>query len=308
MPELPPLVPPASNGAARPSNAMDSGSTQMRALRATARLSNKGSLTSGMQDANPTTTDLLTKALLDPSRVPSGPPEVAAAMSKFEPWPGRAKLKKGWPDARGPAFAMLTGGCDEVSENELVSVRSHRWSFNGAEAMAQRGKAFCFFVNCLLELQQNVQMNEEEHALTPAVTKSCKMFIEAQCVEGRKGEMYQVLNHFICNSKVFDEWESYLNTALESPQASDEEWLIPYLEQVWIRFEKFQKAIEEIFGSLDTQFIWRHRLPKVGELLRNHMKRRVFSSERVLRNEIFKSEKSSDGTVKQIKRAFGLYG
>lgn len=259
---------------------------------------------------HPTTSEVLVKALLDPNKK-AGPPELAAvAEARFEKWPGPAKVKRNWPDARGPAFAMMSacGGDQETREEQLEIVRNHRWTFNGADAMAARGQAFCFFVRCLLDLQENVQTNEEEHALQPGLIKSCKMFVEAQCIEGRKGEMYQVLNHFICNSKVFDEWEGYLNMAFESPGASDEEWLVPYLEQIWIRFRKFQAAIQGIFGTLDSQFIWRHRLPKVGDLLRNHMKRRVFSSERVLRNEIFKQEKSSDDTVKQIKRDFALWG
>jgi hypothetical protein len=258
----------------------------------------------------PTTSDILVTALLDPNKK-SGPPELVAAEGRFEPWPGQIKLKKDWPEARSPAFAMVTAcgpGNEDASEEELDLVRNHRWTFNGADAMSQRGKAFCFFVRCLLDLQQNVQTNEEEQVLSPGLIKSCKMFVEAQCIEGRKGEMYQVLNHFICNSKVFDEWEGYLNTAFDAPGAADEEWIIPYLEQIWVRFRKFESVIVEIFGTLDSQFIWRHRLPKAGDLLRNHMKRRVFSSERVLRNDVFKQEKSSDDTVKQIKRDMGLWG
>ena len=45
-----------------------------------------------------------------------------------------------------------------------------------------------------------------------------------------------------------------------------------HLEQVWSRYKRLSSVLESVFDYLDD-FTWRHRLPKVAELLRDHMKR-----------------------------------
>jgi len=223
-------------------------------------------------------------------------------------------LKDG-PDIPGMVVGLMLGNDSAVTQAELDAVREHRWVFNGAIDLGRRGRSFYFFTRCLLDLQRNVQLEltldtKDGHcmmtgeALETKLTRGCTLFVSSQCREGRMGEMYQVLTSFICNSLLFDEWKRYLDGALQLPNSNQESVLVPHVEQVWYRFCRFKEVVEEIFDVLNQRFIWRHRLPKVGELVRVHMKRRCFSSTDWARNELIVQEKCTDVTIKAIKREF----
>lgn len=189
---------------------------------------------------------------------------------------------------------------------ELKIVSNHRWTFRGAVELAERGQSYCFFVRCLLDMQQNVQCEEEGDALDPTLTKACKSFVIGQCNMGKLGDMYQLLTHFTSNAVIIDEWDRFLRNAFASERANQEAFLVPHLEQVWVRFCRMIATLEEIFGVLNTRFVWRHRLPKVGDIVRETIKRRCFSSKAVNTNEMFTQEKCSNETVKALKRCFAL--
>mmetsp|Transcript_35283 Transcript_35283/g.104820 ORF Transcript_35283/g.104820 Transcript_35283/m.104820 type:complete len:120 (+) Transcript_35283:3-362(+) len=118
--------------------------------------------------------------------------------------------------------------------------------------------------------------------------------------------MYQLLTHFISNSMVFYEWDKFLRVAFEDARAAQESFLAPHLEQVWGRFSRLRATLEGVFGTLDGRFAWKHRLPKVGELVQEHMRRRCFSSEAVTRNELFAQANLRNETLKQVKFAIGI--
>lgn len=193
-----------------------------------------------------------------------------------------------------------------LGHEDLRMVCEHRWVFRGARELAEKSRSLCFFVRCLLDLQRNVQLEDDGDALDPKLVKACSLFVSGQCNLGRAGEMYQLLTHFISNAVVFDEWDRYLKSAFESTRANEERFLVPYLEQVWGRFCRLIDVLEEIFSVLNTRFVWLHRLPRIGDLVREHMKRRCFSGDSVTRNDMFASEKCTNETVKAIKRAFGF--
>jgi hypothetical protein len=195
-------------------------------------------------------------------------------------------------------------GKETAVDEDLELVRAHRWTFRGAVAIARQGKSHCFFVRCLLEMQQNIQCDEEGEVLQPALLQACKIFVSGQCGSGRSCEVYQLLSHFISNSVIFDEWEKFLGDAFDNPRANQEAFLVPHLEQVWSRFCRLVPVLEEVFGVLDTRFVWRHRLPRVGDLVREHMKRRCFSKDSILKNDLYAQEKLSNETIKNIKRTF----
>mmetsp|Transcript_111169 Transcript_111169/g.192761 ORF Transcript_111169/g.192761 Transcript_111169/m.192761 type:complete len:344 (+) Transcript_111169:103-1134(+) len=195
---------------------------------------------------------------------------------------------------------------EQQSREDLRVICDHRWTFRGAMELAERSRSLCFFVRCLLDLQRNVQLEDEGDALDPKLVKACALFVTGQCNMGRAADMYQLLTHFISNAVIFDEWDRYLKGAFESSRANQESFLIPYLEQVWGRFCRLIDVLEEIFSVLNSRFVWLHRLPRVGELVREHMKRRCFSGDSVTRNDMIMSEKCSNETVKSIKRAFAF--
>lgn len=199
------------------------------------------------------------------------------------------------------AWATRPAGAED-----LAIVSNHRWAFPGAVDLAERGQSYCFFVRCLLDMQQNVQCEEDGDALDPTLTRACKSFVIGQCNTGKLGEMYQLLTHFISNAVIIDEWDRFLKDAFANERANQEAFLVPHLEQVWIRFCRMITTLEEIFSVLNTRFVWRHRLPKVGDIVRETIKRRCFSSRTVHTNEMFTQEKCSNETVKALKRCFGL--
>eukprot|EP00933_Yihiella_yeosuensis_P034137 TRINITY_DN27675_c0_g1_i1.p1 TRINITY_DN27675_c0_g1~~TRINITY_DN27675_c0_g1_i1.p1 ORF type:complete len:311 (+),score=48.64 TRINITY_DN27675_c0_g1_i1:103-1035(+) len=209
-------------------------------------------------------------------------------------------------EPRGMWFGLLLNDMSEVSEEDINLVKQHRWSYGGAAELAAQGKSICFFIWCLLELQRNVQVDEEGDVLDPKLIDACKSFVKGQCRDGKMGEMYQVLSHFISNSVVFHEWDRYLKVVFEDPKANQESFMVPHIEQVWRRFCRLKTVLEQIFDVLDERFVWRHRLPKVGELVHEHMKRRCFGSELVSRNELFAGNAARDEKLKQVKFAFGF--
>lgn len=233
------------------------------------------------------------------------PPEARRSVLDNDSAPNFAPLRDS-ARIQGLFKSLVLNEVGDVSNEELDEVRYHRWTFQGAEELASKGKNVCFFVRCLLDLQRNVQLEEDGEALEPKVVRACRLFVQAQCREGRHSEMYQMLTHFISNSKVFEEWDSYLQQAFGKTDADTESVIAPFLEQVWNRFCNFNKILQEMFKVLDLQFSWRHRLPKVEDLVNEHMKRRCFSHERTLRNELFAQEKCGNETIKEIKRAFGF--
>lgn len=216
-----------------------------------------------------------------------------------------ASLSDG-PEPQGFWQALLLGDARPAVWDDLAQVRSHRWTFRGAEDFASKDRGFCNFIRCLLELQRNVQLEEEGDALEPRLARACRAFVGTQVREGRGGEMYQLLTHFISNCPVFQEWDLFLRSAFEDARANQEAFLIPHLEQVWYRFRRLRAVLENVFGVLDTRFIWRHRLPTVADLLRDHMRRRCFASETVARNELFSQAAARNEVVKQVRFAFGF--
>jgi hypothetical protein len=208
--------------------------------------------------------------------------------------------------ANGFYMALLLNDMTPATSDEVAQVRGHRWGFRQAEDLALQGRSFCCFIRCLLDLSRNVQLTDEGPALDPPLTRACKTFVSAQCRSGRMGEMYQLLTHFLSNSPVFVEWERFLKVTFEDDRAKQENFLVPHIEQVWMRFCRFRTVLEDIFCLLDTRFVWHHRLPTVNSLVREHMKRRCFSSENVTRNEMFCSEKCSSDTIKKVKHEFGF--
>uniref|UniRef100_A0A7S4Q8Q3 Uncharacterized protein n=1 Tax=Alexandrium monilatum TaxID=311494 RepID=A0A7S4Q8Q3_9DINO len=209
-------------------------------------------------------------------------------------------------EPQGMFMAILLNDMEPPTEQELQPVREHRWTFHGAMAFAKRSRSYCFFVRCLLELQRNVQLEEEGDPLEPKLANACKTFVVSQCRLRNTGVMYQLLTHFISNSSVFHEWDQFLRLAFVDERASQEVFLVPHLEQVWGRFCRFSTVLEGIFDVLNARFVWRHRLPKVGDLVLEHMKRRCFSSDIVVRNELFSQAGCRNETIKQVKYTFGL--
>mmetsp|Transcript_92873 Transcript_92873/g.161382 ORF Transcript_92873/g.161382 Transcript_92873/m.161382 type:complete len:343 (-) Transcript_92873:55-1083(-) len=192
----------------------------------------------------------------------------------------------------------------ETCQDDIHAISLHRWTFTGALELAKKGRSFCFFVRCLLDLQRNVQLEEAGNPLDAELVKACALFVSGQCNAGRAGDMYQILTHFMGNALVFEEWDKYLKGAFESSRASEESFLVPHLEQVWGRFCRLANTLEGIFDTLNRRFVDQHRLPDIGDLLREHMKRRCFTSESVIRNAMFMQEKCTNETVKEIKHAF----
>jgi len=211
-----------------------------------------------------------------------------------------------YSEPRGMWFGLLINDMSPVSEEDLARVSTHRWNYQGATELAKQGRSICFFVWCLLELQRNVQVGEEGEILNKRLVEACKAFLRCQCREGRMGEMYQILSHFISNSLVFYEWERFVKVIFEDPRSNQEKFLVLHLEQVWGRYCRLKAVLENIFDYLDSRFVWQHRLPKVGELVRQHMKRRCFSSELIAKNDLIASPSVRDETLKQVKYAFGF--
>eukprot|EP00929_Paragymnodinium_shiwhaense_P021308 TRINITY_DN13932_c0_g1_i1.p1 TRINITY_DN13932_c0_g1~~TRINITY_DN13932_c0_g1_i1.p1 ORF type:complete len:339 (-),score=94.30 TRINITY_DN13932_c0_g1_i1:133-1149(-) len=209
-------------------------------------------------------------------------------------------------EPNGMFLALLLNDPGPASPEELAKVSTHRWSFGCAEDMAGQSKSFCCFVRCLLELSRNVQVREEGDVLDKRLIEACKAFVSAQCREGHMGEMYQVLTHFLSNTPVFVEWERFLEPVFDDARAKEEAFLVPHLEQVWLRFTRFRQVLEDIFKVLDSKFVWQHRLPKVSVLLSEQMRRRCFSSKAVLQNELFATEKCQSDSIKKIKYEFQI--
>lgn len=208
-------------------------------------------------------------------------------------------------EPKGMWKSLLMNDSSPVSHEDLMAIRDHRWTFMGAVEMAMQGKGLCFLIQCLLEIQRNVQMSEELEPLKPQLADACRSFVRAQCREGKEGDMYHLMSHFLCNSVIFYEWERFLKTALEKHPSGQDPQLVLLLEQVWTRFCRLRDTLERLFEILNVRFVWRHRLPSVGDLLKDHMRRRCFSSETVVRHDIFQQAHRTE-TVKQMKFAFGL--
>mmetsp|Transcript_14928 Transcript_14928/g.52408 ORF Transcript_14928/g.52408 Transcript_14928/m.52408 type:complete len:188 (-) Transcript_14928:71-634(-) len=166
--------------------------------------------------------------------------------------------------------------------------------------------ATVFFVWCLLEMQKNVQTQEEGDPLDATLTNACQSFVGTLGRRGRLADMYQVLTHFICNSVVWHEWHKFLRASFEDSRAGQEAFLVPRLDQVWGRFQRLRTALACIFGTLDDRFVWKHRLPKVSDLLMEHMRKRCFPLDLVAKNDLFLQATLKDETLKQIKFAFGF--
>jgi len=211
------------------------------------------------------------------------------------------------PEPQGMYIGLLLGDAGSVDEKELARLMEHRWNFQGSVDFASRGRGFCFFVRCLLDLQRNIQVEEEGAGLDPKLARACKIFVNGQCNKGQMGYMYHLLTHFVSNSVVFDEWGKYIKEAFDSPRANQESFLVPHLEQVWGRFCRLVEVLEDVFDVLNSRYVCRHRLPKIGDLVREHMKRRCFGSDEVSRNELLSQEKCTNATVKAVKFSFGIH-
>lgn len=208
---------------------------------------------------------------------------------------------------QGMFLALLLNEEGPARPADLDYVRLHRWTFRGAVDIAGQGRSLCFFVICLLELQRGVQLIEDGDALDPKLTRAGRTFVSTQCRQGHAGDMYQLLTHFLSNSQVFHEWARFLALAFQDPRANQEAFLVPHVEQIWTRYVRLRSALEGLFGVLNERFAWKHRLPKVGALVHEHMRRRCFSSDGISKNELFQQAIVRDETLKQVKFAFG-YG
>jgi len=207
----------------------------------------------------------------------------------------------------GCVMSLLLNDNSPPDQNLLKDIGVHRWTFKGAVTLAEKSRAYCFFVWALLELQRNVQTDEEGDVLDDRIVRACRAFVATQTRQGQAGEMYQVLAHFICNSLVFHEWDRFVRSAFEHPRANQEAFLAPHLEQVWVRFQKLSSVLDRIFGLLDERFVWIHRLPRVRDLLVEHMRRRCFSSELIPKSELMHSATLKDETLKTVASALGLF-
>lgn len=209
-------------------------------------------------------------------------------------------------EPQGMFRALLLGdhgwAAEAATFEDLEFVRQHRWTFNGAVELAQRGQNFCFFIRCLLDMQRNLQCEEEGDTLEPVTTRACKTFVQGHCCAGRASDMYQLLTHFISNAVIFHEWHRYLKDALENPRANQEAFLVPHLDQVWSRLSRMLPFLEEVFGLLDSRFADGYGLPKVVDLIRLHMQRCCLQREMVHKNEIFMQEKCQSDVLKNVKR------
>mmetsp|Transcript_14929 Transcript_14929/g.52412 ORF Transcript_14929/g.52412 Transcript_14929/m.52412 type:complete len:365 (-) Transcript_14929:71-1165(-) len=209
-------------------------------------------------------------------------------------------------EPEGAFLALLLADAAPASAHVLKHVETHRWSFMGAVDLASRGRGYSFFVWCLLEMQKNVQTQEEGDPLDATLTNACQSFVGTLGRRGRLADMYQVLTHFICNSVVWHEWHKFLRASFEDSRAGQEAFLVPRLDQVWGRFQRLRTALACIFGTLDDRFVWKHRLPKVSDLLMEHMRKRCFPLDLVAKNDLFLQATLKDETLKQIKFAFGF--
>eukprot|EP00928_Gymnodinium_smaydae_P042872 TRINITY_DN28834_c1_g1_i3.p1 TRINITY_DN28834_c1_g1~~TRINITY_DN28834_c1_g1_i3.p1 ORF type:complete len:315 (+),score=66.69 TRINITY_DN28834_c1_g1_i3:315-1259(+) len=207
-------------------------------------------------------------------------------------------------EPRGMFLGLLLNDTSPVEEAELEAISRHRWSYEGAREFAARGKSHLYFIQCLLDLQRNVQF-DEGYVLDAKFARACKTFVQAQCRLGNAGMMFQTCTHFLSNSLLFYEWARFLKNVFANPQAGKVSFTQPYLEEVWGRYTKFKKALEDMFGILNTCYVAKYRLPTIGVLISDHMKRRCFSSDAILRSEIFSQEGEGD-TLKQIRFLCGL--
>ncbi|CAE7450862.1 unnamed protein product [Symbiodinium pilosum] len=186
---------------------------------------------------------------------PSATPRAAVTGAMFS-----------FSEPQGMWYSLLVNDMGPSPQEDLDKVVSHRWSFQGALELASQGKSICYFILCLLEIQRNIQMDQEGEALHPSLLDACKTFVRCQCREGKMGEMYQVLTHFISNSLIFFEWERFLNEIFQDARAHQERFLAIHLEQVWTRYKRLKDILEAMFDYLDANFTWRHRLPKASSL------------------------------------------
>jgi hypothetical protein len=204
---------------------------------------------------------------------------------------------------------MLVLGDQSASfEEEIACIRDHRWFFTGAVEFARQGRGLCSLIRCLLDLQENVQLDEEGVTLDAKLVRACKTFVHGQTVARRGGEMYHVLSHYISNAPIFDQWQKYLADMLSNESITqDSNLVVAYLDQVWGRFMRLRDALETVFGVLDGSYAWELRFPTVRELVNQHMRRRCFSSQSMLRLEVFAGvQVRSDESVRQIRSTFDL--
>jgi len=260
-----------------------------------------------------------------------GPPESEpVAVEPAEPPADEVDTRPIWhPDVireklereeaeQGAALALEGEGLRQVpalllaeerppTEQEMQRVEGHRWKFHGAAEFAQESQGFCSFVGCLLDLQERVQLDEEGPAMEAKLALACKTFVRGQCIGHRSGDMYHLLAHFLSNAPIFDQWQSFLTTMLQSERANEESFFTAHVEQVWSRFTRFRSVLESIFDVLDESYVWQHRFPTVSSLVNDHMKRRCFSSQGMLRNEALTGlTLRPDETLRDIRHTFGF--
>lgn len=220
-----------------------------------------------------------------------------------------AKVSLPWAEA-GLGVGTMTSlaMCDgsPAPTRDVADVERHRWTFDGAAELAGRSRGYCFFVRGLLELQRNVQLEDGSGAFQSSLTRSCSAFVRGKCLEGRAGDMFGMLTHFLSNAVVFVEWARFLTRAFEDPRSSSGEFLVPHLEEVWRRFRVLWHALEQMFAQLDAVFVPLHRLPTVKELVKEHMRRRCFNSEAFLKNDLIARERPVHPVLQEVKGILDL--
>mmetsp|Transcript_62828 Transcript_62828/g.117499 ORF Transcript_62828/g.117499 Transcript_62828/m.117499 type:complete len:246 (+) Transcript_62828:76-813(+) len=142
---------------------------------------------------------------------PSATPRAAVTGSMFS-----------FSEPPGMWYSLLINDMGPTVQEDMEKVMTHRWNFEGAAQLASQGRSICYFILCLLEVQRNIQMDQEGEVLNASLLDACKTFVRCQCREGKMGEMYQVLTHFISNSLVFFEWERFLNNVFQDARAHQE--------------------------------------------------------------------------------------
>jgi len=197
-------------------------------------------------------------------------------------------------------MGLLLVDSSPADEKLLEYIRTHRWTFKGAEAIARQGKGFSYFVWCLLHIQQNIQTDFGVRPLEIKQIQACQSFVAVQSRKGGIADMYHLFTHFICSSVIFHEWSMYITKICYDERSGGQNFVAVSLEQVWTRYKFLWQVLQDIFGVLDERYVPKVNLPRIGELLREHVRRTCFSSELVCRHAAFNPSQLQDETMKQI--------
>ncbi|KAF4666136.1 hypothetical protein FOL47_004249 [Perkinsus chesapeaki] len=198
-----------------------------------------------------------------------------------------------------------------MEEEEFIG--RHPYHFNRAQEIAGRSRGLHFIV------QYHVK------ALPDSITSSARILVDSlttpstgnpttstKLARHLSAEMYNLVSHFLCHSRVFDEWASYLQAANAGDIRSNEDVLnipsspfVRRLATVWKRYDTFKRGMTSIFGSSPalntlpsyanpyTRRMWEdgpraprgyavdNRLPNLEQLIVAQLKRRFHGREKI---------------------------